>query len=196
MPADSAPNADRKVWLTEADCRLEDFRRVVERVTDLAAYPHAKTIQSNVPVYDGDDIRAAAGDETGRAALMAEWADAMMHGPGILIFKRAFDDAAVVDAATAQFEAMIAEQRAGNSNAGDHFAKPGANDRVWNALEKLCLRDPAVFARYYANDAIALVSTAWLGPSYQITSQINVVNPGGAAAIAASRLSHGIPDCR
>jgi ectoine hydroxylase-related dioxygenase (phytanoyl-CoA dioxygenase family) len=178
---DSAPNSDRKVWLTQADCRLDDFRRVVERSTDLARYPHAKAVQLNVPVYEGADIRAAASDEAGRKALMAEWADAMMHGPGIVIFKRAFEDAAIVDAATAQFEAMIADQHASNSNAGDHFAKPGANDRVWNALEKLCLRDPGVFARYYANAAIALVSEAWLGPSYQITSQINVVNPGGAA---------------
>jgi ectoine hydroxylase-related dioxygenase (phytanoyl-CoA dioxygenase family) len=181
MPADSAPSTDRKIWLTEADCRLEDFRRLIERTTDLAAYPHATAMQSNVPVYDGDDIRAAASDEAGRKALMAEWADAMMHGPGILIFKRAFEDSAIIDAATAQFDAMIADQRASNSNAGDHFAKPGANDRIWNALEKLCLRDPACFACYYANAAIALVSEAWLGPNYQITSQINVVNPGGAA---------------
>jgi ectoine hydroxylase-related dioxygenase (phytanoyl-CoA dioxygenase family) len=28
---------------------------------------------------------------------------------------------------------------------------------------------------------LALVSEAWLGPGYQVTSQINVVNPGGAA---------------
>src|SRR5690606_12263030 len=34
---------------------------------------------------------------------------------------------------------------------------------------------------YYANEIVALVSTAWLGPGYQITSQVNVVNPGGAA---------------
>jgi ectoine hydroxylase-related dioxygenase (phytanoyl-CoA dioxygenase family) len=181
MSADSAPNTDRKVWLSEADCRLDDFRRVVERATELAAYPHARAVQSNVPIYDGDDIRAASAKDSDCRALMAEWADAMMQGPGILIFKRAFEDIAIIDAATAQFEAMIADQRAGNANAGDHFAKPGANDRVWNALEKLCLRDPAVFARYYANAAIALVSEAWLGPSYQITSQINVVNPGGAA---------------
>ena len=181
MPADSAPSTDRKIWLTEADCRLEDFRRLIERATDLAAYPHATAMQSNVPVYDGDDIRATASDEAGRKALMAEWADAMMHGPGILIFKRAFKDSAIIDAATAQFDAMIADQRASNASAGDHFAKPGANDRIWNALEKLCLRDPACFARYYANAAIALVSEAWLGPNYQITSQINVVNPGGAA---------------
>ena len=55
---------------------------------------------------------------------------------------------------------------------------------MWNALEKLCLRDPAVFAAYYGNPVIALVSEAWLGPAYQITSQLNVVNPGGAAQVA------------
>ena len=71
-----------------------------------------------------------------------------------------------------------------NVGGGDHFAKPGANDRIWNALEKLCLRDPAVFATYYGNAVVALVSEAWLGPSYQITSQLNVVNPGGAAQVA------------
>lgn len=177
---DSAPNR-RNTWLSEADCRLEDFRRLVERSTDAAAYPHARAVRSNVPVYHGEDIRRAARTEGDARSLMAEWADAMMHGPGILIFEGAFADLAVVDAATAEFEAMISEQRASNASAGDHFAKPGANDRVWNALEKLCLRDPAVFARYYANEAIALVSQAWLGTGYQVTSQINVVNPGGEA---------------
>jgi ectoine hydroxylase-related dioxygenase (phytanoyl-CoA dioxygenase family) len=31
---------------------------------------------------------------------------------------------------------------------------------------------------------LALVSEAWLGPNYQITSQVNVVNPGGQAQVA------------
>jgi ectoine hydroxylase-related dioxygenase (phytanoyl-CoA dioxygenase family) len=87
----------------------------------------------------------------------------------------------VVDRATAVFHALIAEQRASGATAGDHFAKPGANDRVWNALEKAALHDPEAFADYYANDVLALVGEAWLGPGYQVTSQINVVNPGGAA---------------
>jgi ectoine hydroxylase-related dioxygenase (phytanoyl-CoA dioxygenase family) len=52
---------------------------------------------------------------------------------------------------------------------------------VWNALEKLAAREPDVFVDYYANDVIATVATAWLGPDYQVTSQINVVNPGGQA---------------
>jgi ectoine hydroxylase-related dioxygenase (phytanoyl-CoA dioxygenase family) len=64
---------------------------------------------------------------------------------------------------------------------GDHYAKPGANDRVWNAIEKLARQAPEVFVDYYANDMIALGARAWLGPHYQISSQINVVNPGGAA---------------
>ena len=35
-----------------------------------------------------------------------------------------------------------------------------------------------MFAEYYGNDVIAVVCQAWLGPRYQVTSQVNVVNPG------------------
>ena len=170
-----------RIWISDADCRLEDFRRLVERHARLADYPMASAVHHNVLTYQGHDIRRAAAEPESRKALMAEWARALNDGPGILLFEDAFPDPAVVDAATDSFFAMIAEQRASNANAGDHFAKPGANDRIWNALEKLCLRDPQLFARYYANAAVALVSEAWLGPCYQVTSQINVVNPGGAA---------------
>lgn len=171
----------QRTWINEADCRLDDFRRLVERHTRLADYPLAGSVHSNVLTYEGEDVRRAAADSETRRALLAEWARAMMDGPGILLFRGAFADPALVDAATDRFFAMIEERRAGNTNAGDHFARPGANDRIWNALEKLCLRDAELFARYYGNEIIALVSEAWLGPAYQITSQINVVNPGGEA---------------
>ena len=115
---------------------------------------------------------------------MAEWVDALTDGPGIIVIRNAFADHSAIDKANAHFWAIIEEERLNNVGGGDHFAKPGANDRIWNALEKLCLRDPAVFAAYYGNAIIALVSEAWLGPSYQITSQLNVVNPGGAAQVA------------
>jgi ectoine hydroxylase-related dioxygenase (phytanoyl-CoA dioxygenase family) len=88
-----------------------------------------------------------------------------------------------IDRTNDHFWAIIEEERLSNVGGGDHFAKPGANDRIWNALEKLCLRDPAAFAAYYGNAVVALVSEAWLGPAYQITSQLNVVNPGGAAQV-------------
>ena len=45
-------------------------------------------------------------------------------------------------------------------------------------------RDPEAFADYYANDVLALVCAAWLGPGYQVTSQVNVVNPGGRRQVA------------
>jgi ectoine hydroxylase-related dioxygenase (phytanoyl-CoA dioxygenase family) len=38
-----------------------------------------------------------------------------------------------------------------------------------------------VFVEYYRNDVIALASSAWLGPGYTLTSQVNRVNPGGLA---------------
>jgi ectoine hydroxylase-related dioxygenase (phytanoyl-CoA dioxygenase family) len=44
--------------------------------------------------------------------------------------------------------------------------------------------DSETFGAYYACDALALVSEAWLGPGYQVTSQVNVVNPGGQAQVA------------
>ena len=112
---------------------------------------------------------------------MAEWARAWADGPDILVLKRAHPEAELIDAVTARFREIIEQERRDRIGGGDHFAKAGANDRVWNALEKLCLADPALFARYYANDMIALASEAWLGPGYQITSQINNVRPGGVA---------------
>ncbi|MEX3105857.1 phytanoyl-CoA dioxygenase [Streptomyces sp. V2] len=172
--APEAPEAPASAaWLTDQDCDLDAFRALVERTTDLADYPRARAVEGNVLVYDSEDL--PEGPELVRA---------FTDGPGVVLFRRAFPDLAVVDRLTSVFEALINEQRAAEAPAGDHFAKPGANERVWNALEKAALYDPPAFADYYANPVVALVSGAWLGPGYQITSQVNVVNPGGAAQTA------------
>ncbi|MGW6731821.1 phytanoyl-CoA dioxygenase family protein [Streptomyces sp. NPDC055013] len=167
----------RRAWLSEHDCDLADFREVVERTTDLADYPYASSVERNVLIYDSDRLRRAEDSRAVRAELVRALAD----GPGIVVVRGAFPNPEIVDRLSAVFDALIAEQRASGASAGDHFAKPGANDRVWNALEKAALYDPEAFADYYANDILALVSRAWLGPGYQVTSQVNVVNPGGAA---------------
>ena len=176
----SFTSAETRAWLTEQDCDLDAFRTLVEQPTDLADFPYASSVERNVLVYDSDRLRksVAAGE---RREVQAELVRAFAEGPGIVVLQGAFPDLSVVDRSTEVFEALIAEQRASGAGAGDHFAKPGANDRVWNALEKAALYDPEAFADYYANDILALVSTAWLGPGYQVTSQINVVHPGGAA---------------
>ena len=166
-------------WLLPEDCRLEDLLAVLDDRTRQADYPHADRLESDVVVYDASRLDGIRTDPTARRDLLAEVARALSDGPGIVVFEHAFA-AGTVDRVTAAFDAMITEQRSAGRQSGDHFGKPGANDRVWNALEKLAVADPEAFVDYYRNDVVALAATAWLGPGYQVTSQVNVVNPGGA----------------
>ena len=87
----------------------------------------------------------------------------------------------MIDRASDVFDGVIADEKAGAAGKGDHFAASGANDRVWNSLQKQCLRDPEGFALYYGNTSIAAACDAWLGPNWQMTAQVNLVRPGGAA---------------
>lgn len=164
-------------WIEAGDCELEDFRTLVSQHTDRSDYPFASDARKGVLVYSAETVGGAD-----RRALQAELNRALTDGPGVVAFEGAFD-AAVVDRASDAFAAIIADQRARGGAAGDHFGKAGANDRVWNAAQKLALHAPDVFADYYANDAVALVCQAWLGPRYQLTSQVNVVNPGGSPQV-------------
>lgn len=185
MKADTIVKArSERVWISLDQCKLDQFVTLVERKTNLADYPLASSVDANVPIYAGDSVRAAGKDPLARKAIMAEWAEVMLSGPGIIVVKSAFDDIRPIDAASKIFFAIIEEQHQNKTSSGDHFAKPGANDRVWNALEKLCMRAPEVFVQYYANEVIAMASEAWLGTGYQITSALNVVNPGGEAQSA------------
>ncbi|NJC70583.1 phytanoyl-CoA dioxygenase [Planosporangium thailandense] len=170
--------AAARVWLRAADAHVEELREVLQTRTDRADHPHADRVEQQVVVYDAAALTAAGTDPDERREVQAEIAYALSDGPGIVVVEGAFAPA-VVDRVTAAFNRMISDQRAAGMAVGDHFAKPGANDRVWNALEKLAVIDPEAFVDYYANDVVALVSTAWLGPGYQVTSQVNVVNPGG-----------------
>ncbi|MGW6926952.1 phytanoyl-CoA dioxygenase family protein [Streptomyces sp. NPDC054950] len=173
--------AGARTRLTEADCDLDVFRSLVEQRTDVADHPSVERVEHNVPLYDSARLRSLSSTLRGRRSIQDELTRALLDGPGIVVLKRAFTDAAVVDAASEAFHALIEEERAGGAARGDHFAEPGANDRVWNALDKVAVRAPEVFADYYANDILELIAEAWLGPAYQVTSQVNVVNPGGAA---------------
>ncbi|MBY5401409.1 phytanoyl-CoA dioxygenase family protein [Rhizobium leguminosarum] len=175
--------ADR-VWLSEDACDLDEFRALAEKTTALADYPSASAVEKNVLIYDSRKVMMAAATPEGRRAVLAEICDAFGEGPGVVVFKRAYEDTGIIDRASTIFDAIIEEQHRTSTGGGDHFAKPGANDRIWNSLEKHCLADPANFAEYYGNAIIALASEAWLGPSYQMTAQVNRVNPGGAAQAA------------
>jgi ectoine hydroxylase-related dioxygenase (phytanoyl-CoA dioxygenase family) len=137
-----------------------------------------------VPLYEMGALRPMLDDGSDRQALMAEWAWVLGQGPGVLVLKTAYADTAPVDRATAVYEAIIAREKAAGADRADHFAAAGANDRIWNSLQKLCMDDPETFALYFGNPVLEAICEAWLGPFYQMTAQVNLVRPGGKAQSA------------
>jgi len=177
----------RQNWLKAADFDLQDLLAVLSSNLELSDLHYASDIQQQVPLYDGPMLlRQIQADTTGqqRAQMQSEWQWVWESGPGILVIKQAFADAQVIDRAKSLFDDIYQHEKLAERSATDHFAKPGANERIWNAAEKLCVKDPELFARYYGNELLRLAATAWLGPGYQITSQTNSVNPGGQAQVA------------
>lgn len=161
--------------------RLEDLAALCERELRASDVPLAAQVQSNVPVYDMAARHVDLFGE-GRRDLMAEWAWVLGKGPGVLVMTGGCHDLDAIDAASEIFHKIIAQEAA--TAKADHFAAAGSNSRIWNALEKLCVADAEVFARYHANPAMDAVCEAWLGPAYQMTAQVNLVHPGGAAQTA------------
>ena len=143
-------------------------------LTDLA--PGAAEIVRGVPIYDGARIEAAD-----PRAVTGEWGRVLSHGAGVFAVRGALRDRALLDAVTATLLDLIEREARSGGVAGDHFAAAGSNARLWNAHEKLALADPAAFVRYASAPTLHLASEAWLGPGYQITAQVNLVRPGGAA---------------
>lgn len=173
----ASPITTHRAWIDTPDCDLDEFRALLSAGTDPGDYALASDVRQGVLVYSAATVASAD-----RRELQTELIRALADGPGVVVFEGAVAPA-VADRASEAFTAIIDAQRAQGATAGDHFGTAGANDRVWNAAQKLALRAPEVFAEYYANDALALVSQAWLGPRYQVTSQVNVVNPGGAEQV-------------
>lgn len=168
-------------YFDATSCNLEDFKQLTSRQLTNSDVPFASDVQKNVPIYDMPALESQMATTDGRRAVMAEWAHVFRWSAGVIVLKSAYSDTSAIDEATAIYEQIIKDERASGAGSGDHFAKPGANDRVWNSLQKLCLKSPEVFARYFSNAGVAAAAEAWLGPGYQMTAQVNLVHPGGAA---------------
>lgn len=162
-------------------CELSDFITLLEQTTHPDEVPHASDIQHQIPIYDMRALEGVLDQPDRRQKLMAEWARVLRSGAGVVALKNTYAETTVLDEATRIYEDIIADEKQRNGTAADHFAASGANDRVWNSLQKLCEASPDVFLRYFANATIAAVCEAWLGPNYQMTAQVNLVHPGGAA---------------
>jgi len=156
------------------------LRALVEQPLGKSLVGHASSIEKGVPVYDCAGLAQHLKPGDKRDALRAELTSVLLHGSGVFVLKHAYADTSIIDEVSAVFLRIIADEKEAGGGA-DHFAAKGANDRIWNSLEKLCRADPALFARYHANGWIDLAAEAWLGPAYQVTAQVNLVHPGGAA---------------
>lgn len=164
-------------YLSSNDCNLKEFSKSLDRTLNQSDVPLAHDIKKNIPIYDVSQIDFLANTQT----LRTEWANVLHKTAGVLVLKNAYPDTSCIDAATLIFEKIIADEKAATGDKADHFAASGANDRIWNSAQKLCQSDPDTFAKYFSNLAVDTACKAWLGPNYQMTAQINLVRPTGAA---------------
>lgn len=177
----TASNTGLPVWFNDEDIDVEEFIRLTARTTSAGDYPLADGIISNVVIYDSRKLVEYVRTDQARKEAQAELVKVFGSGPGIAVFKNAYGDLEAFRRATETFESMVADQKAAGVESGDHFAKPGANDRVWGLQTKFARRNPKAYVAYYSNPIIELAAAAWLGPMYQVTADLNVVNPGGEA---------------
>lgn len=164
--------------------QLDDFKQICARKIDASTYPLTCAVEQNVPIYDLGAIEKQPMTAETISHLQDEWHHILHTGPGIFVLRDMYSPARygeVLSATNDAFNRIIAKERASNTSKGDHFAAGGTNDRIWNAFSKHGLEDPASFVEYYANPWLAAVCTAWLGPGYRVTAQVNAVHPGGAA---------------
>ncbi|MFY0662578.1 MAG: phytanoyl-CoA dioxygenase family protein [Shimia sp.] len=172
--------ADLTGYYDPKKCNVRDFVASIDQVTPPESVPLAMAIEKNIPVYDSANLMSALEGEGGRT-VMAEWARVLRAGAGIVVLKGVYRDTRVLDEATEKYYRIIEREKQNSGGGADHFAASGANDRIWNSLQKLCEAAPDVFLKYFANPAISALCEAWLGPNYQMTAQVNLVHPGGAA---------------
>lgn len=179
-------------WYRREDCDLEAFHSLVEQRIDAEDYPHCDCVEQGAVVY-GEKSPADNRRLWQSAELQAELSRALSLGPGVVVVRRAFDPA-VIDRVSEIYLRLIDQQKLNDGSSGDHFGTEGSNDRLWSALEKLALADPDTFCDYYENVVVEAVSLAWLGPKYQIISEVNCVNPGSLAQVGHRDYHLGLLD--
>ena len=162
------------------DIDIAEFEALCSQSVNAEDHPFSSDIEQKVVIYNGDSIRSVIGTPQA-GELKNELHHCLKDGPGVLVIQKAFPHSQVIDRATEVFKEIISAEKNTTESRGDHFAKPGENERIWNALQKFCERDTDAFVAYYKNPILRFVSEAWLGPFFQVTSQVNIIKPGGQA---------------
>ena len=172
--------ATHRPWSSEA-CRLDDFVTIVETPTELDEYPtrqpSSRACSSTRRVRCDRSRQRADGADGVRAELAA----AILDGPGIVKFAGAFSATCSMPS-TATFERIIADER----EAGDRRAATTTPNRAPMTASGTPSRSSPSATRPASSTTTPTTSSPWRpspgsGPAYQVTSQVNVVNPGGDA---------------
>ncbi|RAO68430.1 uncharacterized protein BHQ10_004442 [Talaromyces amestolkiae] len=159
---------------------LEEFDRLCSQTTNPETYPLATEIIKNVPIYDLPAYQSQISESAVISNLQEEWYRILLSGPGVFVLRGMYRNEQTLSTTTQIYDQIISLESKSKKQEGDHFAaSPSTNDRIWNSFAKHALLNPASFVAYYSNPWLAHVSTAWLGPAYRITAQVNVVKPGG-----------------
>ncbi|KAJ9644355.1 hypothetical protein H2204_001707 [Knufia peltigerae] len=169
----------RRLYSLNQPPSLEHFKQLCVQNTDATLYPHAKSVISNVPIYDITSLPTHAEIDE----IQDEWHHILLSGPGVFVIRNFVRDAALLQRINAAFTEII-DFESRLSSKGDHFAASGNNARIWNSFQKHAEHHPPSFVRYYSNPWLRRVCESWLGPSYQVTAQVNLVRPGGKPQVS------------
>ncbi|KAI5457103.1 hypothetical protein BGZ63DRAFT_395408 [Mariannaea sp. PMI_226] len=161
---------------------IDAFKEICSQKATREQYPLATTIEKNVPIYKLEPFSSLSQEQ--KLALQDEWYRVLLQGPGVFVTSGLYTDPHIIDDATETFHDIIKKENLASKTQGDHFAGAGKNDRIWNSFSKHGLANPDSFLKYYTNPYLDLISSAWLGPGYRLTAQVNNVKPGSGAQVS------------
>jgi len=72
-------------YFKESDCRVDEFRSLIDDELLSSSVPHSVEIKHNVPIYDMSVLGDALEDGEKRRALMAEWSDVLLNRSGVVV---------------------------------------------------------------------------------------------------------------
>lgn len=174
-----SPKIEPRCFSQDSKPSLAAFRALTQQSIEAGTYPLASKVMKSVPVYDCNTFDLHNAQQLDD--LQNELYHILISGPGVFVMKHFFNDCSAVDAANIAYDSIIEDELRNNGARGDHFAPASANSRIWNSFSKHALRDPESFTMYFSNPWFKVVCQAYLGPAYRITSQVNIVRPGGNA---------------
>ncbi|EXJ60425.1 hypothetical protein A1O7_04577 [Cladophialophora yegresii CBS 114405] len=157
------------------------FQKLCSQSIEPGTYPKASTVISDIPIYD---LRRNSSAAEGIDELQDEWHHIFHSGPGVFVLRNFMPDTSLVNQVNTVFDDIVRDEATASTTKGDHFASSGSNARIWNSFQKHAERHPASFVQYYSNRYLAAVCEAWLGPAYQITTQVNIVRPRGKPQVS------------